>query len=379
MRLFVSLKAKRHLRRRGEFTIKHKMTGVRKTIAVAAVALLVLTFAPNALTADDRASKSAEEQNVQSDINTLNTQLAAAVTKYQQASADLDKLNAKIDQNQSDLQVKVHELVIATDILDKRAVGIYKHGSVSFVEVVFNSKDFWDFLSRFDLLMRIGERDGVLVKKVNKQKQAVEAKAKELEVQRIDQQSKAYDLAFQRQQIEAQLADKTNVLAAIVQDIANLDAAEADRLAKERGSKGVRRGGAALTAVLPNLADLWSIGSGPLAPGEWSDHGPAGHGVWLGGDAFDLTDPAGTNVFAAHDGTVQSVSYERYGVTKIEGEGFLTLYAHVEPLLYPGQYVKAGDIVGTIAYGNDGWYQHLHFELFDNGVAVPAGDYQSYF
>jgi peptidoglycan hydrolase CwlO-like protein len=343
-----------------------------------ALAFLIATITPSTLAAD-KATKSAEQQNVQIDINGLNVQLVDAVAKYEQAAVELDELNAKIDLNQRDLQTKVHELVVATDILDKRAVGIYKRGSVSYLEVIFNSKDLWDFLQQFDLLLRIGERDSEIVGEVNKQKKVVEAKAKELEVQHIEQESRTNDLAFQRETIETQLADKTNVLASIIQEIAALDAAEAERVAKAKAAQGGRRTGAKLNYVLANLDSCWSTGSGPLGPGERSDHGPAGHGVWLGGDAFDLDDPAGTVVYAAHGGTVKSIGYERYGVTRIEGDGFLTLYAHVEPLLYPGQFVSPGDIVGTVAYGHDGWYQHLHFELIDNGEAVPAGDYRSYF
>ncbi len=348
-------------------------------MAVAAISFLMFMLAPTTTLAADKASKSADQLNVQTDINNLNVQLAEAVSKYDSASTALDELNFQVNQNQQELQTTVHDLVKATDVLDKRAVGIYKRGSVSSLEVIFNSKDMSDFVQQLDLLMRVGNRDGLIVKQVDEQKKLVETKAKELDSQHKEQEKQTTALAQQRDTIETQLTDKTNVLASILTDIANIDAAEADRIAKERASHGNQRSGAALYSVLPNLSSCWSTGSGPLAPGQWSDHGGAGHGVWLGGDAFDLDAPAGTPVYAAHSGTVRSIGYERYGVTTLEGEGFTTLYAHTEPLLYPGQYVSAGDIVGTVAYGYDGWYQHLHFELFDNGVAVPAGDYQSYF
>lgn len=357
----------------------NKSKTLKKSMAVAAISFLMAMMSPGAVLSVDRNTKSAEQQSVQTDINSLNVQLAEAVDKYDQASAELDELNARIDTAQEDLKAKVHELVKATDILDKRAVGIYKRGSVSSLEVIFNSKNLNDFLQQLDLLMRIGDRDGAIVQQVDSQKQEVEKRVRELEVMRKDQENRTNDLAFQRDAIESQLADKTVVLSSIIQDIANIDAAEADRIAKERANRGSRRGGATLYDVLPDLGSVWSRGSGPLAPGDWSDHGPAGHGVWLGADAFDMDKPAGTNVYAAHGGIVRSVGYERYGVTKIEGEGFVTLYAHVEPLMSTGQYVAAGDLVGTVAYGHDGWYQHLHLELIDNGEDVPAGDYQGYF
>lgn len=348
-------------------------------MAVAAISFLMIMMTPSGVLSADRDTKSAEQQSVQTDINNLNVQLAEQVAKYEKASAELQDLNGRIDVAQEELKVKVHELVKATDILDKRAVGIYKRGSVSSLEVIFNSKNLSDFLQQLDLLVRIGDRDGAVVKQVDTQKKDVEKKVNELQAMRKDQETRTNDIAFQRDAIQGQLADKTVVLSSIIQDIANIDAAEAERIAQERVKRGSRRPGAKLHDVLPDLGSVWNEGSGPLAPGQWSDHGGAGHGVWLGADAFDMTKPAGTNVYAAHSGIVTSVGYERYGVTTIEGEGFTTLYAHTEPLMTEGQSVSAGDLVGTVAFGYDGWYQHLHFEMLDNGEAVPAGDYQSYF
>jgi murein DD-endopeptidase MepM/ murein hydrolase activator NlpD len=353
-------------------------------MAVAAISFLIALMVPSAAFSADRDTKSAEQQNVQTDINTLNTQLADQVAKYEKASAELSQLNGRIDVAQEELKAKVHELVKATDILDKRAVGIYKRGGVSSLEVIFNSKNLNDFLQQFDLLMRIGSRDGAIVKQVETQTKEVEKRVGELQAMRKDQETKTNDIAFQRDAIQGQISDKNVVLSSIIQDIAAIDAAEAERVAKEkeRAGRGSRRGGATLFEVLPNLSSVWNTGSGPLAAGQWSDHGSPGHGVWLGGDAFDMDEPAGTNVYAAHGGIVVSVSYERFGVTIIEGEGYKTCYAHTEPLMTTGQYVSAGDLVGTVASGlpsRPDWYQHLHFELIDNGEAVPAGDYQSYF
>ncbi|MFH1736926.1 MAG: peptidoglycan DD-metalloendopeptidase family protein, partial [Actinomycetota bacterium] len=282
----------------------------------------------------------------------------------------LDELNAQIDQNQAELEKTVHELVKASDILDKRAIGIYKRGDVSSLEVIFNSKNLADFIQQLDLLTRIGDRDAEIVEQVETQKKLVEAKARELDGQHKQQEALTNDLADRRDAIDAQLEDKTSVLASILQDIAAMDAAEAERAARQRS--GSSRRGTTLYDVIGGMSGYL----GDYAPGEWSDHGGYGHGVWLyeySADAYDLMCGSGVTVYAAHSGTVTHVGYERGGVTIIEGGGFVTCYAHSDPFTYRGQPVSGGQVIARTNW------DHVHFELVDNGEGIPAGNYQFYF
>lgn len=318
------------------------------------------------------AASSSEAQNVQNEINNLNVQLAEAVDRYDEQAAKLDELNASIEANQNDMDTAARELGRSITILNNRAVGIYKRGSVSSLEVIFNSKNFDEFVTQLDLLTRVGDRDAVIVKDVKKQKTAIEAKAKELDKQRNEQEALTNDLAVQRDAIDAQLSDKESVLASILEDIAAMDAAEAERTSRRSRERGSRRSGASLTNPLPGG------GWGDYSPGEASDHnkyGGGGHGVWLyeysnegRSDAVDVGGP-GDIVYAAHSGTV---IWARSSVTIIQGEGFTTCYAHSTPFFGEGEFVYAGQ---TIAEVN----MHLHFELLDGGGYVPAGDFQTYF
>ncbi len=348
--------------------IQGKRIRVRKLMAILAISVLTTMFAPTG-TPVGLADSRTDAQNVQNDLNNLNVQLAEAVDRYDRESANLDELNASIDQNQANLRATVSELVKASDILDKRAIGIYKRGDVSSLEVVFNSKSLGDFLQQLDLLTRIGDRDAAIVEQVEAQKKDVEAKAKALDAQQKEQERLTEDLANQRDAIESQISDKTNVLASILQDIADMDAAEAARAAKQRSKPSNK--GRTLYDVLPGLGAYW----GDYAPGEWSDHGPSGHGVWLGGDAYDLMCGDGVPVYAAHSGVVTEIGYGRGGWTVVSGGGFETCYAHADPYTYVGQSVSGGENIAVTGSG----FGHLHFELIDGGEGVPAGDYPSYF
>lgn len=327
--------------------------------------LFAQAFSPAALAAD-----SSDAQSVQNDISNLNVSLAEAVNRYEEASAKLDELNASIDANQQAMDDSAHELAKSLRILNNRAVGIYKRGNVSSLEVIFNSKNMGDLVQQLDLLSRIGDRDGIVVKQVEAKKKDIETKAKELAAQRKDQQQMTDELAAQRDDLNAQLGEKQNILASILADIESISS----RPTKPRNSHQ-RQAGASLTNPLPG--GEW----GQLAPGEESDHykyGGSGHGVWLyeysnsgSSDAIDVGSP-GETVYAAHSGTVIWSSGSSSGVTIIQGGGYITCYAHSEPFFSQGDYVTEGQAIAEINL-------HLHFELLDGGDFVPAGDFQTYF
>ncbi|MBT5015980.1 peptidoglycan DD-metalloendopeptidase family protein [Candidatus Peregrinibacteria bacterium] len=95
--------------------------------------------------------------------------------------------------------------------------------------------------------------------------------------------------------------------------------------------------------------------------------------------AFDIADRGKPPIVAADGGTVLQADYGWNGgygnVVKIDhGNGYITLYAHMEELyVVAGDSVNAGTVIGKMGatgrvYGATGI--HLHFELIYNGVKV---------
>ena len=88
------------------------------------------------------------------------------------------------------------------------------------------------------------------------------------------------------------------------------------------------------------------------------------------------------DVVAADSGTVVATGYltgyEGYGnvVTVDLGGGKSLLYAHLsEASVVPGQWVSAGDRIGTAGCTGSCTGTHLHFELRENGVPVDPAPY----
>ena len=83
---------------------------------------------------------------------------------------------------------------------------------------------------------------------------------------------------------------------------------------------------------------------------------------------IDLAAGKGTNIYAAHDGTVVYTGKDFRGFGKmvlIEGsKGWATLYAHFSTInVKQGQKVSQGDIIGGMGRTGRATGVHLHFEI----------------
>ena len=97
--------------------------------------------------------------------------------------------------------------------------------------------------------------------------------------------------------------------------------------------------------------------------------------------ALDLSAPQGTPVWAAMEGKVASVSFDRtfgnYVILNHSG-GYQTMYAHLHSVsVKAGDGVAQGGQIGTVGSTGYSTGPHLHFALFRNGRAVNPLDYMA--
>ena len=84
----------------------------------------------------------------------------------------------------------------------------------------------------------------------------------------------------------------------------------------------------------------------------------------------DIAVPTGTTVYAAHDGTVTTATYDSYygNYVVIEKDGYTTKYAHMDSLsVSAGQSITKGTVIGTTGNTGSSTGSHLHIECLYNG------------
>ena len=86
---------------------------------------------------------------------------------------------------------------------------------------------------------------------------------------------------------------------------------------------------------------------------------------------MDFTAPQGTPIYATGDGNVEKVRRSRKGygnhVVIDHGYGYQTLYAHMSKyIVYRGQKVKRGEVIGYVGSTGTSVAPHLHYEVIKN-------------
>ena len=102
-----------------------------------------------------------------------------------------------------------------------------------------------------------------------------------------------------------------------------------------------------------------------------------------GGSAFhygvDLAAPQGRPIYATRSGTVSTASYQSdcgYYVQINHGDGFRSIYMHMTHyVVYSGQYVNQGQVIGYCGSTGKSTGPHLHFGISKNGTYVNPANY----
>ncbi len=135
-----------------------RLTRIITLMFLGATALLLIS-APAAPAAGSVAKAKERLQIVQARLDDVSMQSEIAVEKYNQATSQLDAVQAKIEENQRQLETARKNLETANDQLMQRARNIYKSRDVSVVDVIFQADSFDELISQMDMMERLGNSD----------------------------------------------------------------------------------------------------------------------------------------------------------------------------------------------------------------------------
>lgn len=301
----------------------------------------------------------------------LETQIAAAQTLLSQKRATYAQAQTQVNAAQKELDQKQKELEDRQSALGKRARGIYESGEISYLELLFQSSDLSDFVTRMEYFTKLMENDRQLLTDIKSQKEQIIQKTRELQSQR-DQAAK---LQVQAASVSADL-DKAKSLQRVALD-QNQKAQQAafddvDRLESEANALGdkirhlqaaqaTRKGGGSGSISTWPVPSFYEISD----PFGWRIH-PITHKRSLH-TGTDIVAPTGTQIHAAGAGVVIVAGWNSaYGNMTIidNGNGVSTLYGHQSALaVSEGQSVQANQVIGYVGSTGLSTGSHLHFEV----------------
>lgn len=312
-------------------------------------------------------------------IQQLTHQISAAEIDLEKKENAYEKAVQNVIAIEKEVEEKQGELDDRQETLRTRVRSIYEEGQVSYLEVLFQSTDISDFLSRIDYLGYLVDNDQKILTDIKIQKDQLEENKELL----ISKKEEAEDLRAQAIAAKNYL-DKTKAQKVVAlaenkkyQDdlITQIEKLEKDSKELEAKIRELQR---------KNSGIVGSVGVWPT-PGYGyitSSYGYRIHPItrkYSLHTGIDISAPNRARIISAGAGVViYSGWYGAYGNTVIidHGNGISTLYGHMSSRAVSfGAALVPGQTIGYV--GSTGWSTgpHLHYEVRKNGTPTNPMQY----
>ncbi len=159
------------------------------------------------------------------------TRSKLAARNSQRSKRRSSKTRQQISATEVDLANAAADLAASQSLLNRRASSIYRHGGVSVLSVLVGANDFGDFVSRLDLMRRIGVSDASIVASVKDAKARVEASKRTLEKRQDEQVAQRSQARDKAEQVQRALEEQQQFAAGLKADLKQLIEQERKRQA----------------------------------------------------------------------------------------------------------------------------------------------------
>ncbi len=312
-------------------------------------------------------------------IQQLTYQISAAEIDLEKKEIAYEKAIQDVIIIENEVEEKQEELNGRQETLRKRVRSIYEEGEMSYFEVLLQSTDISDFISRMEYLGYLVDNDQKILTDIAIQKDQLYEKkdqlvAKKDEAEKLKTQAMAAKnyLDSSKGQKEVALAENKKYQDDLLVQIEKM---EKDSKALEATIRELQK---------KNSGIIGSVGVWPT-PGYWyitSSYGYRTHPItrkYTLHSGVDIGAPNRAKIVAAGAGVViYSGWYGAYGNAVIidHGNGMSTLYGHMSSIAAAnGRAVVGGQTIGYV--GSTGWSTgpHLHFEVRKNGTPTSPMQY----
>ena len=349
---------------------------------------------------DDEAEQEAYYNTLCEQIHTVEAQIDTCV-------ANISVLDGNIRELDAELTAAEAEIAGTMALLKERVKALYKSGGESMLVILLSSDSWTEYAEKTELLKAVTEHDRQLIEEVSAFMEATSDTRSRLKEERETAAQLRTSLEEKQEELltlEAEAASVLNDLRTARGELEDEHAHMEDDLYDL---------GAELEELLQSeqWADIedddTTIGGGYEDDGDDDDddddggYTPPSYGGSLawpcpgyayissywgdgrGHKGIDLAAVRGTPILAAESGTVvRAWTADSWGmgwgyhVLIKHDNTYSTLYAHAcELVVYEGQYVERGQLIAYVGNTGNSFGNHLHFEVYQNGVRVDPAPY----
>lgn len=326
---------------------------------------------------------------------TLEEKIRVVEQKVDAAREAITALDQEITVAEATLEASKEEYRDTIDTFSQRLKALYKTGSVSTLEILLNARSFSDFAMKTQLVASISKHDQALLVKIQEYYDKTKDERAHLQEMRDEETAIKKEQEAAQAELEGLYAENDALIARLQADEAQAQATirsneeEDEDLENQIGELIKKRNEAAQN---PGGGGMWS---GEMTPGMHDGFSPCWPlpGVSIGsitghfGDIYDngphkgldIGAGYGTPIVAAQAGQVLSAEFHYSWGNNVliwHNGTFSTRYAHCSSLaVSPGQYVEQGQVIGYVGSTGYSFGNHLHFEVYYDGVRVNPDPY----
>ena len=293
-----------------------------------------------------------------------------------------------------------------------RVRAMEENGTLNYLAMILKANNLGELLSAIDDIGEIMQSDRKLEDAYIQARENTEEVKAEYEEYRAEINGKQDVLREEKAKLEAEIAEATELLLSIQDDLENRQAeydaimaeeeqteAAIDRLVAqleaERAEAARRAAEEAAAAAAQNGGGGGSSGGYANATGSFifpvasyvyisSRFGERVHpitGELKNHNGMDIASNMGTAVYAADGGKVVLAEwYGGYGncIMIDHGNGYKTLYGHLSSIaVSDGQSVSQGAVIGAVGSTGNSTGPHLHFEVYANDSRIDPEQFYS--
>ncbi len=318
--------------------------------------------------------------STQNEIDATKLLIEEYTVKIEDKSKEIEDLEKKIDEKY--------------DIMVERLRFTYEEGNASYLEMIFEAKNFADFLMTVERVGSMLDFDRSLMQELQDSLKALEEEKYVLEETKKSQEETKTSLVNKEADLKKQIDNTLAYIEKLQSDQVALEAEyEKAKAAEDQANKDIaallaQRAKEQAAANKNNSTEYRPVFGGKFiwpVPGYSRISSPFGpRTLWGRYDyhlGIDIPAPSGTNIYASAAGEVLIATYHySYGYYCLidHGDGFATLYAHNSQLLVSaGQIVEQGQHIAEMGTTGSSSGNHLHFEVRVNGQVKDPQNYVS--
>ena len=336
------------------------------------------------------------------EIKKINAEIEEIESEIFQLNNQITDLNSQIEETTNRIEEQEEKLKEHQELLDKRLVALYESGTTSYVDMLLSSDGLADFLSKYFLISELAEYDTELINGIEEIKNSIEEEKSELEQSKAEVENAKNEKELKSGSLELSKKEKNKKVSALSQEEKELENEieqfEKDKkdiqdkiakiIAEEAAAKKQNSSSSTSSSGSYNTGNASSSGFISPLPGKTKANITTGWLGYSGHRAVDFACSAGTPIVAVKSGTVaistalknSNGKYRSYGeyIVINHHDGTMTLYAHGYPgsrRVREGDKVSQGQQIMSVGTTGNSTGNHLHFEVWLNGVKVNPTKY----